>query len=43
MFQLLVNAEGGLTAAGYGVCIAAGVLLFLAAAIVAGKNSEKTG
>lgn len=41
MFQLLVNAEGGLTAAGYGVCIAAGVLLFLAAAIVAGKNSEK--
>lgn len=41
MFQLLVNAEGGLTAAGYGVCIAAGALLFLAAAIVAGKNSEK--
>ena len=29
MFQFLVNAEGGLTGAGYAVCIVAGVLLSL--------------
>lgn len=41
MFQFLVNAEGGLTSAGYAVCIAAGILLFLIASIFAGKGSEK--
>ena len=40
MFELLVNAEGGLTTAGYVVCIAAGILLFAAAAIFAGKSSK---
>ena len=42
MFQILVNAEGGLTTAGYAVCIAAGILLFLLAIIFAGKSSEKS-
>jgi len=41
MFQFLVNAEGGLTSAGYAVCIAAGILLFMIAIIFAGKGSEK--
>lgn len=41
MFQFLVNAEGGLTAAGYVLCIAAGIILFVAALIFAGKISEK--
>lgn len=41
MFDFLVNAEGGLTAAGYGVFIAAGIVLFIAALIFAGRVSEK--
>ena len=41
MFQFLVNAEGGLTAAGYVLCIAAGIILFAAALIFAGRISEK--
>ena len=41
MFDFLVNAEGGLTAAGYGGCIAAGIVLFIAALIFAGRVSEK--
>lgn len=41
MFSLLVNAEGGLTAAGYAVCVAAGVALFFLAVFFAGKCSEK--
>ena len=41
MFGFLVNAEGGLTGAGYAVSIAAGILLFAAAILFAGKNSEK--
>ena len=41
MFRFLVNAEGGLTSAGYAVCIAAGILLFMIAIIFAGKGSEK--
>ncbi len=41
MFQLLVTAEGGLTTAGYGVCVGAGILLFLLAIFFAGKNSER--
>lgn len=42
MFQFLVNGEGGLTAAGYTVCIAAGLFLFLAAVAFAGKESRKS-
>lgn len=42
MFQFLVNAEGGLTTAGYAVCVATGLLLFLLAIFFAGKNSEKS-
>lgn len=41
MFQFLVNAEGVLTTVGYVVCIIAGILLFIVAAIFAGKNSQK--
>ena len=41
MFQFLVNAEGGLTTAGYVLCIAAGILLFVAALVFAGRISEK--
>ncbi|MCI8561328.1 MAG: proton-coupled thiamine transporter YuaJ [Dorea sp.] len=42
MFQFMVNVEGGLTTVGYTVCIAAGVVIFLAAAVFAGKSSEKS-
>ena len=41
MFNLLVNADGGLTTTGYAVCIAAGIILFIVALIFAGKSSEK--
>ena len=41
MFDFLVNAEGGLTTAGYAVCIVIGVALFMAALIFAGRVSEK--
>ena len=41
MSELLVNAEGGLTAAGYAVTIIAGIILFLAAAFFAAKASSK--
>lgn len=41
MFQFLVTAEGGLTTAGYAVCMTAGIVLFLTAIIFAGKNSER--
>ena len=41
MFQFMVNADGGLTTAGYAVCIIAGVLLFGLAIFFAGKSSEK--
>lgn len=41
MFNLLVNADGGLTTTGYAVCIVAGIILFIAALIFAGKSSEK--
>lgn len=41
MFDLLVNAEGGLTTAGYVVCAIAGIALFVLAILFAGKNSEK--
>ena len=42
MFSFLVNAEGGLTAAGYAVCVAAGIALFALAIYFAGRNSEKS-
>lgn len=42
MFSFLVNAEGGLTAAGYAVCVAAGIALFALAIYFAGENSEKS-
>ncbi len=42
MFSFLVNAEGGLTAAGYAVCVAAGIALFALAIYFAGENLEKS-
>lgn len=41
MFGFFVNAEGGLTTAGYAASIIAGIILFIAGLIFAGKNSEK--
>ena len=41
MFGFLVNGDGGLTSAGYAVCILAGVILFVAALAFAQKGSEK--
>ena len=41
MFHLLVNAEGGLTSAGYTVTVIAGVVLFILALAFAAKKSEK--
>ena len=41
MSELLVTAEGGLTAVGYAVTIIAGIILFLAAAFFAAKASSK--
>ena len=41
MSELLVNAEGGLTTAGYAVTIIAGIALFLATVFFASKSSSK--
>lgn len=41
MFNLLVNAEGGLTSAGYVISVIAGILMFAAAVLMAGKRTEK--
>ena len=41
MSGIFVNAEGGLTAAGYALTIVAGIILFLAASYFAGKHSSK--
>ena len=41
MSGFFVNAEGGLTTAGYALTIIAGIILFLAAAYFAGKHSAK--
>ncbi len=41
MSGFFVNAEGGLTAAGYAFTIIAGIVLFLAASYFAGKHSLK--
>ena len=39
MFEMFVNAEGGLTTAGYAVTVVAGIVLFLAAWFLAGRPS----
>ena len=41
MFHLLVNAEGGLTSAGYTVTVIAGIVLFILALVLAAKESKK--
>ncbi|RGT75035.1 proton-coupled thiamine transporter YuaJ [Ruminococcus sp. AF18-22] len=41
MLNFLVNAEGGLTTAGYAVSIIAGIILFIAALFFAGKSAGK--
>jgi thiamine transporter len=41
MFDFLVNAEGGLTTAGYAVSIVVGIVLFVVALFLAGKNTNR--
>ena len=41
MFEMFVNAEGGLTTAGYAVTVVAGIVLFLAAWYLAGRRSDE--
>lgn len=41
MFDFLVTADGGLTTAGYVVCVAVGIVLFGAALFWAGRHSVK--
>ncbi len=41
MFELLVTSEGGLTTAGYALCIIAGCIMFLLGICFAGKSSGK--
>lgn len=41
MFEMFVNAEGGLTTAGYVVTVVAGIILFLAAWFLAGRRSAE--
>ncbi len=41
MFEMFVNAEGGLTTAGYAVTVVAGIILFLAAWFLAGRRSAE--
>ena len=41
MFDLLVNADGGLTTAGYAVTILAGIAVFAAAVFFSGRGNEK--
>ncbi|MDO4312500.1 MAG: energy-coupled thiamine transporter ThiT [Eubacteriales bacterium] len=41
MFDFLVNVEGGLTTAGYAVCVTVGIALFAVALFFAGKSSKK--
>lgn len=40
MFQFMTTADGGLTAAGYAVCIVGTILVFLAGVCFAGRNSS---
>lgn len=42
MSQLFVNADGGLTTAGYAITIIAGIVLFLAAVYFAGNIPQRT-
>ena len=41
MFDILVNTEGGLTTAGYALCVVVGIVLFVVASVFAGKSSGK--
>ena len=41
MFGFMVNADGGLTTAGYVITVIAGIILFFLAIYFAGKNSDK--
>ncbi len=41
MREFLVTAEGGLTAAGYVLCILAGIILLILAVYLAGRNTER--
>ena len=41
MLNFMVNAEGGLTTAGYAICIVLGIVVFGIALFFASKNSEK--
>ena len=41
MSELLVNAEGGLTTAGYAVTIVVGIVLFLTVVFFASKSSSQ--
>ena len=41
MFEMFVNAEGGLTTAGYAVTVVAGIVLFLSAWYLAGRRSAE--
>lgn len=41
MFRFMVTSEGGLTAAGYAVCIIGMILLFLAGVLLSGKNKKR--
>lgn len=41
MFSFLVTADGGLTGAGYGVTIAAGIIFLLLAGFLAGKGAAR--
>lgn len=41
MFNFMVNAEGGLTTAGYVISFAVGLFLFVIAIMLAGKHSNK--
>lgn len=42
MFHFMVDSEGMLTAAGYGVCIALLIAAFLLAAFLTGRNTKKS-
>jgi len=42
MFDFFVTAEGGLTPAGYAVCIIAGIVLFLLGAALAEKGNRRS-
>ena len=40
MFGFMVNADGGLTTAGYVITVIVGIILFFLAIYFAGKNSD---